>query len=90
MPVPDYINAYSDMDSGDDARYGDEHEAEPSEGDRLLPPYPAVLEEREGEEEWVDGEVNVSERSALNFVPGITNLSRTSEDSYRARRSSEV
>lgn len=86
--VPDYVNAYSDLDSGDDSRYGGD--LEPGEGDYLLPPYPPLLE---GEEELVDGEVDrdVSERSALNFVPGITpNLSRTSEDSFRARRSSRV
>jgi hypothetical protein len=84
--VPDYVNAYSDT------------RHEPSEDERLLPAYPpALLEEREGEEENVDGEEeemevgNVSERSALNFVPGLTNLSgRSHDDSYRAKRSSEV
>jgi hypothetical protein len=94
LHVPDYVNAYSDLDSGDDTRN------EPSEDERLLPAYPPALleEEREGEEENVDGEEeeemgvgNVSERSALNFVPGLTNLSgRSHDDSYRAKRSSEV
>ncbi|KAK7097347.1 hypothetical protein V1264_004339 [Littorina saxatilis] len=88
-PVPDYVNAYSDLDSGDDMKL------EPTEDDFLLPPYPQFEVVEEGEEgELVDGEeeeeVEVSERSALNFVPGVTNVSRTSDDSYRARRSSEV
>nr|KAG5694035.1 hypothetical protein BaRGS_025614 [Batillaria attramentaria] len=84
--VPDYVNAYSDLDSGDDTRNGGE--GEPTEDDFLLPPYPAVLEEGDGEE--AEGEV--SERSALNFVPGLTNLSRSTnhDDSYVVRHQSEV
>ena len=83
---PDYVNAYSDLDSGDDSRLGGDQE--PTEDDYLLPPYP----EFEAVEELEEGEVGVevSERSALNFVSGLTNTSRSSEDSYRARRSSEV
>ena len=82
--VPDYVNAYSDLDSGDDTRLGGD--LEPTEDDYLLPPYP----EFEAVEEVEEGEGEVSERSALNFVPGVTNTSRGSDDSYRARRSSEV
>ena len=85
LQVPEYVNAYSDLDSGDDSRL------EPGEDDLLLPPYPEALEEREEEGDEEDlRRGNVSERSALNFVPGLTNLSRTSEDSFRTRRSSEV
>ncbi|XP_076447158.1 protocadherin-1-like [Babylonia areolata] len=88
----DYVNAYSDLDSGDDTHQGSELEA--TENDYLLPQYPTLLEEREEEE---GREAEVSERSALNFVPGLsttttttTNTSRSSEDSYRNRRSSEL
>ena len=85
--VPDYVNAYSDFDSGDDTRLGGD--LEPTEDDHLLPPYPE-FEVVEEVEEGGEGEGEVSERSALNFVPGMTNASRSSDDSYRARRSSEV
>ncbi|KAL8562180.1 hypothetical protein ACOMHN_005165 [Nucella lapillus] len=77
--TPDYVKSYSREDAGHGA------DTEPTEDQFLLPPYPEMLEE---EEEGREGEL--SERSALNFVPGLTNRSRTSSDSGRARRSSEV
>ncbi|XP_076467992.1 protocadherin-1-like isoform X2 [Babylonia areolata] len=58
-------------------------DVEPREDEFLLPPYPDLAEEEEEEGE-------VSERSALNFVPGVTNVSRSSTDSGRGRHSSQV
>lgn len=79
--VSDYVNTFADNDSDDETHVT--AGKEPTEVEYLLPPYPEVAEEEEGED-------HVTERSALNYTPGGKNQAHRKDGSYRSNWQSEV